>query len=231
MLIKNLTRSLSLSLPDPLPHSSLLAYFPPPPLLLLPSFLPSPPPFFPPPSFTHSLPSYLHPSPSLLPSVSQSILPSLPPYYTYPYLPFFITHSLTYSACSTFSSFLVNSLPLLTHFLSHSVTHPSIRLSVHLFFNTNLICYVIPTNFFFFSQHVIEVDENPKTSIKHLVSYGVGVWVSVWKFPSIKLFHGETLKHVQDISIVSPVTNMQRGLLKKKKEIMSGNSCVSFNNP
>ena len=64
---------------------------------------------------------------------------------------------------------------------------------------------------------MIEVDENSKASIKHLVNYGVGVWVSVWKNPSIKLFHGETMKHVQDISIVSPVTNMQRGqcLLKK----------------
>ncbi|KAJ7394837.1 guanine nucleotide exchange factor 10-like protein [Desmophyllum pertusum] len=61
-------------------------------------------------------------------------------------------------------------------------------------------------------KHVIEVDDNPKTSIKHLVSYGVGVWVSVWKFPSIKLFHSETLKHVQDISISSPVTNMQRDI-------------------
>ena len=58
---------------------------------------------------------------------------------------------------------------------------------------------------------MIEVDDNPKSSIKHLVSYGVGVWVSVWKVPSIKLFHSETLKHVQDISIASPVTNMQRG--------------------
>lgn len=66
--------------------------------------------------------------------------------------------------------------------------------------------------FVYFSlQHVIEVDENPKTSIRHLVNYGVGVWVSVWKQPSIKLFHSETMKHVQDISIVSPVTNMQRG--------------------
>lgn len=61
-------------------------------------------------------------------------------------------------------------------------------------------------------KHVIEVDENPKTSIKHLVGYGVGVWVSVWKQPSIKLFHSETLKHVQDFSIASPVTNMQRDI-------------------
>lgn len=61
-------------------------------------------------------------------------------------------------------------------------------------------------------KRVIEVDENSKASIKHLVNYGVGVWVSVWKNPSIKLFHGETMKHVQDISIVSPVTNMQRDI-------------------
>lgn len=68
--------------------------------------------------------------------------------------------------------------------------------------------------FNYFTKHVIEVDENPKTSIKLLVCYGVGVWVSVWKQPSIKLFHSETLKHVQDISIASPVTNMQRGQFK-----------------
>ena len=77
---------------------------------------------------------------------------------------------------------------------------------------------------------MIEVDENPKTSIKHLVSYGVGVWVSVWKFPSIKLFHSETLKHVQDISIASPVTNMQRGQFEKTKisDIMSREILVCF---
>ena len=55
------------------------------------------------------------------------------------------------------------------------------------------------------------MDENSKAKIKHLISYGVGVWVSVWKNPSIKLFHSETMKHVQDINIVSPVTKMQRG--------------------
>lgn len=61
-------------------------------------------------------------------------------------------------------------------------------------------------------KRVIEVDENSKAKIKHLISYGVGVWVSVWKNPSIKLFHSETMKHVQDINIVSPVTKMQRDI-------------------
>ena len=76
---------------------------------------------------------------------------------------------------------------------------------------------------FFSLQHMIEVDDNPKTSIKHLVTYGVGVWVSVWKCPSIKLFHSETLKHVQDISIASPVTNMQRGQYEFSYELVQLN--------
>ena len=77
---------------------------------------------------------------------------------------------------------------------------------------------------------MIEVDENPKTSIKHVVCYGVGVWVSVWKLPSIKLFHSETMKHVQDISIVSPVTNMQRGESRSDRigDKNAGNICTGY---
>ncbi|XP_048580947.1 rho guanine nucleotide exchange factor 10 isoform X2 [Nematostella vectensis] len=59
-------------------------------------------------------------------------------------------------------------------------------------------------------KHVIEVDPSPKTTVRHLVCYGIGVWVSLWKLPTIKLFHGETMEHVQDMNIAYTVNTMQR---------------------
>ncbi|KAK3738107.1 hypothetical protein QZH41_013838, partial [Actinostola sp. cb2023] len=57
--------------------------------------------------------------------------------------------------------------------------------------------------------HVIEVDTNVKTTVRHLVCYGIGVWVSLWKQPTIKLYHSETMKHVQDMNIAYTVNTMQ----------------------
>ena len=58
---------------------------------------------------------------------------------------------------------------------------------------------------------MIEIDSDPKVSVRSLVSYGVGVWVSINKQPTVKLYHSETLEHVQDISVALPISKMQNG--------------------
>ena len=158
-----------------------------------------------------SIPSFLcaltHGTPTFIPLLS-SFLIFFPPLS----LPSPLIHSLvSLSPLTLFHTDFPPSLPvyLLTHPLIHLLSQSSPTYSFFSLARKKAATLFLQT--FYFSQHVIEVDENPKTSIKHLVCYGVGVWVSVWKFPSIKLFHSETLKHVQDISISSPVTNMQRG--------------------
>ena len=58
---------------------------------------------------------------------------------------------------------------------------------------------------------MIEVTDNPKASVRNLVGYGVGVWVSINKEPTVKLYHSETFEHVQDISVALPISKMQNG--------------------
>ena len=50
-----------------------------------------------------------------------------------------------------------------------------------------------------------------KSLVKHVVSCGVGVWVSVWKKAKIKLYHAETCEMIQEVNVVSPVMKMKNG--------------------
>jgi hypothetical protein len=50
-----------------------------------------------------------------------------------------------------------------------------------------------------------------KNLVKHVVSCGVGVWVSVWKKATIKLYHAETCGMIQEVNVVSPVVKMKNG--------------------
>ena len=165
--------------------------------------------------FSFPAPSLLHPFLSVRTCGTSTFIPLLSSFLIFfpPLsLPSPLIHSLvSLSPLTLFHTDFPPSLPvfLLTHPLIHLLSQSSPTYSFFSLARKKAATLFLQT--FYFSQHVIEVDENPKTSIKHLVCYGVGVWVSVWKFPSIKLFHSETLKHVQDISISSPVTNMQRG--------------------
>ena len=163
--------------------------------------------------FSFPAPSLLHPFLSVRTCGTSTFIPLLSSFLIFfpPLsLPSPLIHSLV--SLSPLTLFHTDSLPpcLFTHPPPQPLTF-SVIPHVFIFSLTRKKAATLFLQTFYFSQHVIEVDENPKTSIKHLVCYGVGVWVSVWKFPSIKLFHSETLKHVQDISISSPVTNMQRG--------------------
>ena len=50
-----------------------------------------------------------------------------------------------------------------------------------------------------------------KNLVKQIVSCGVGVWVSVWRKPTVKLYHAETLEMLQEINVVRPVMKMKNG--------------------
>lgn len=50
-----------------------------------------------------------------------------------------------------------------------------------------------------------------KNLVKHIVYYGVGVWVSIWRKATIKLYHAETFEMMQEVNIVSPVMKMKNG--------------------
>ena len=50
-----------------------------------------------------------------------------------------------------------------------------------------------------------------KNLVKHVVSCDVGVWVSVWKKATIKLYHAETCEMMQEVNVVSPVVKMKNG--------------------
>jgi hypothetical protein len=50
-----------------------------------------------------------------------------------------------------------------------------------------------------------------KNLVKHVVSCGVGVWVSVWRKATIKLYHAETCEMMQEVNVVSPVVKMKNG--------------------
>eukprot|EP00794_Sanderia_malayensis_P015150 gene15150-16707_t len=48
-----------------------------------------------------------------------------------------------------------------------------------------------------------------RTPVKHLVSYGTGVWASVWKTSKLHLYHSETYECLQSISVTTPLLRMK----------------------
>lgn len=55
----------------------------------------------------------------------------------------------------------------------------------------------------------IDTCEWNKIDVKHLVAYGIGVWVSSWKSSKLQLYHAETLEHLQTINITTPISRMK----------------------
>lgn len=47
--------------------------------------------------------------------------------------------------------------------------------------------------------------------ISHMAVAGVGIWIAFTSGSTLRLFHTETLKHLQDINIATPVHNMLPG--------------------
>lgn len=47
--------------------------------------------------------------------------------------------------------------------------------------------------------------------VSHMAIAGVGIWVAFTSGSTLRLFHTETLKHLQDINIATPVHHMLPG--------------------
>lgn len=47
--------------------------------------------------------------------------------------------------------------------------------------------------------------------VSHMVIAGVGIWIAFTSGSTLRLFHTETLKHLQDINIATPVHHMLPG--------------------
>lgn len=47
--------------------------------------------------------------------------------------------------------------------------------------------------------------------VSHMVVAGVGIWIAFSSGSTLRLFHTETLEHLQDINIAAPVHNTLPG--------------------
>jgi len=61
-------------------------------------------------------------------------------------------------------------------------------------------------------ERKIQVSSGSRVAVKHLVSYGSGVWASVWKSPMLHLYHNETFECLQSLSVVTPLTRMKNDI-------------------
>jgi Rho guanine nucleotide exchange factor 10 len=52
--------------------------------------------------------------------------------------------------------------------------------------------------------------------ISHMAVAGVGIWIAFTSGSTLRLFHTETLKHLQDVNIDAPVHSMLPGTAPRK---------------
>ena len=85
------------------------------------------------------------------------------------------------------------------------------------------MCYtsMLLTIFSISKQRKIQVSSGSRVAVKHLVSYGSGVWASVWKSPMLHLYHNETFECLQSLSVVTPLTRMKNGEYRPKFVIIN----------
>lgn len=69
----------------------------------------------------------------------------------------------------------------------------------------------LPTEPLFFLQNHFEAHQEEGMVISHMAVAGVGVWIAFTSGSTLRLFHTETLKHLQDVNIATPVHNMLPG--------------------
>ncbi|XP_040522833.1 rho guanine nucleotide exchange factor 10 isoform X4 [Gallus gallus] len=70
--------------------------------------------------------------------------------------------------------------------------------------------FIISTVTHFIESH-FEAHQEEGMVISHMAVAGVGVWIAFTSGSTLRLFHTETLKHLQDINIATPVHNMLPG--------------------
>ncbi|KAM9201591.1 rho guanine nucleotide exchange factor 10 isoform 6-T6 [Dugong dugon] len=60
-------------------------------------------------------------------------------------------------------------------------------------------------------ENQLEAHQEEGMVISHMAVAGVGIWIAFTSGSTLRLFHTETLKHLQDISIATPVHHMLPG--------------------
>ncbi|XP_043366283.1 rho guanine nucleotide exchange factor 10 isoform X3 [Dermochelys coriacea] len=70
--------------------------------------------------------------------------------------------------------------------------------------------FIISTETHTVERH-FEAHQEEGMVISHMAVAGVGIWIAFTSGSTLRLFHTETLKHLQDINIATPVHNMLSG--------------------
>lgn len=60
-------------------------------------------------------------------------------------------------------------------------------------------------------QRQLEAHQEEGMVVSHMVVAGVGIWIAFSSGSTLRLFHTETLEHLQDINIATPVHNTLPG--------------------
>lgn len=66
----------------------------------------------------------------------------------------------------------------------------------------------------FYDSQSFEVHPDPMVSVTHMVRAGGGVWMAFSEGSSLRLFHTETLEHLQEINISTPSAYLSPGKSK-----------------
>lgn len=61
------------------------------------------------------------------------------------------------------------------------------------------------------TQGQLEAHQEEGMVISHMAMAGVGLWIAFTTGSTLRLFHTETLKHLQDVNIAAPVQGMLPG--------------------
>lgn len=60
-------------------------------------------------------------------------------------------------------------------------------------------------------QRQLEAHQEEGMVVSHMVVAGVGIWLAFSSGSTLRLFHTETLEHLQDINIATPVNSILSG--------------------
>uniref|UniRef100_A0A3Q3LWA6 Rho guanine nucleotide exchange factor (GEF) 10 n=1 Tax=Mastacembelus armatus TaxID=205130 RepID=A0A3Q3LWA6_9TELE len=76
----------------------------------------------------------------------------------------------------------------------------------HLWASSGGHVFIISTH-----THSLEAHQEEGMVVSHMVVAGVGIWIAFSSGSTLRLFHTETLEHLQDINIATPVHNILAG--------------------
>lgn len=69
----------------------------------------------------------------------------------------------------------------------------------------------VPSHSFFCDCQSFEAHPDAMVSVTHMVRAGGGVWMAFSEGISLRLFHTETLEHLQEINISTPSAYLSPG--------------------